>query len=58
MITQIVAELDDNIRIIHFDERNNPFKLYGVKVTFNLLKSAVVGLSTVFSYAVQQTMMK
>lgn len=49
----LVSELDDNIRLITYDERNNPFRLYGVKVTYNLLKSALVGLSTVFSYSLQ-----
>lgn len=53
-IESLVAEIDDNIRHLNYDRRNNPFKLYGVVVTFNLLKSAGVGLSTVFSYALQQ----
>jgi len=52
-IEQLIAEIDDNLRHLNYDRRNNPFKLYGVVVTFNLLKSAGVGLSTVFSYALQ-----
>ncbi|CAD8058709.1 unnamed protein product [Paramecium sonneborni] len=57
-IEQIVEELDNNKRQIDYDRRNNPFKLYGVIITFNLLKSAGVGLSTVFSYAIQQRLQK
>ncbi|CAD8183955.1 unnamed protein product [Paramecium octaurelia] len=58
VIKSIIQELDDNIRIIQYDSRNNPFKLYGIKITFNLLKSAAVGLSTVYSYSLQQRFMK
>ena len=49
----MVKEIDDNLRLLEIDKRNNPFKLYGVPITFNLLKSAGVGISTVFSYALQ-----
>ena len=51
-IEEIVSELDDNIRLINYDRRNNNFKLYGITITFNLLKSALVALSTIFSYAI------
>ncbi|CAD8180525.1 unnamed protein product [Paramecium octaurelia] len=57
VIKSIIQELDDNIRIIQYDSRNNPFKLYGIKITFNLLKSAAVGLSTIYSYSLQQRFM-
>ncbi|CAD8140889.1 unnamed protein product [Paramecium octaurelia] len=53
-IELIVEELENNQRQLGYDRRNNPFKLYGVVITYNLLKSAGVGLSTVFSYAIQQ----
>ncbi|CAD8076351.1 unnamed protein product [Paramecium primaurelia] len=58
IIKSIIQELDDNIRIIQYDSRNNPFKLYGIKITFNLLKSAAVGLSTIYSYSLQQRFMQ
>lgn len=38
---------------VNYDKRNNPFKLYGVVITFNLLKSVAVGISTIFSFAIQ-----
>ncbi|KAM3147711.1 hypothetical protein pb186bvf_000039 [Paramecium bursaria] len=57
IINSVVKEIDDNLRLLEIDKRNNPFKLYGVPITFNLLKSAGVGISTVFSYALQQRFM-
>ncbi|CAD8151792.1 unnamed protein product [Paramecium pentaurelia] len=53
-IELIIEELENNQRQLEYDRRNNPFKLYGVLITLNLLKSVGVGLSTVFSYAIQQ----
>lgn len=50
-LEKITKELDENIRLLNYDRRNNPFKLYGVSITFNLLKSAGVGLSTIYSFA-------
>lgn len=50
-IQDIIQEVDDNLRMLENDQRNHPFRLYGITITFNLLKSAVVGLSTIYSYA-------
>lgn len=52
-IQDIIQEVDDNLRMLENDQRNHPFRLYGITITFNLLKSAVVGLSTIYSYAIQ-----
>ena len=51
VINGIIREIDDNLRLLSNDQRNNPFKFFGVVITFNLLKSGIVGLSTIFSYS-------
>ncbi|KAM3143681.1 hypothetical protein pb186bvf_004177 [Paramecium bursaria] len=58
VINGIIREIDDNLRLLSNDQRNNPFKFFGVVITFNLLKSGIVGLSTIFSYSLQQKMLR
>ncbi|KAM3147709.1 hypothetical protein pb186bvf_000037 [Paramecium bursaria] len=57
IIDDVIYEIEDNLRLLEIDKKNNPFKLYGVPITYNLLKSAGVAISTLFSFALQQRLL-
>ncbi|CAD8048864.1 unnamed protein product [Paramecium primaurelia] len=55
-INLIIEEIDDAIRQLNYDEKHNPFKIYGIRITLNFLQSVVVAVFTVVGFAVQQRM--
>jgi hypothetical protein len=55
-LKSIIKTVKDTATTLEFDRRNHPFQLYGITITFNMLKSIFVGLATVIGYALQQRM--
>lgn len=55
-VNHIINELDENKRILDYDLKMNPFTLYGVVITYNLLKSSVVGVASLLGFVIQQRM--
>ncbi|CAK73530.1 unnamed protein product (macronuclear) [Paramecium tetraurelia] len=53
-IDNLIDSLDNAQRHIEYDSRNYPLKLYGIRITYEILQNLVVGLFTLISFVVQQ----
>ncbi|CAD8152795.1 unnamed protein product [Paramecium octaurelia] len=50
----LIESLENAQKHIEYDCRNYPLRLYGIKISFEILQNFVVGLFTVISFVIQQ----